>query len=94
MFLKTLTQVGVHHNGDWTIVHQSHLHIGSEHSCFHLFAKHLRQTGNELLVHGHCEIGFRGPDVTGSVALTRAGHQRELAHQQYATPCHFGDGRT
>ena len=88
---EAIPEVGVHDDGYGAVVDEGDLHVGAEFAGLDFFAEEVLQFGDELLVHGDGEVGPRGVDVAGAVALLGGGHEGELAHHEDAAASNVGD---
>ena len=82
--LESVAEVGVEEDGDGTVVHKRNLHVGTEGARLDGLAEEGAEAGDEFLIHGDGEVGPRGMDIAGAVALARGGHEGELADDEDA----------
>lgn len=83
VYKDLLFVLGVHADGDRSVVEKVHLHHGTELARADRFAHSLGHQFYKAVVEWNRDIVWCGVDPTGAVALLVAGHQGELGDDEY-----------
>ena len=83
VYKDLLFVLGVHADGDRSVVEKVHLHHGTELARADRFAHSLGHQFYKAVVERNRDIVWCGVDPTGAVALLVAGHQGELGDDEY-----------
>src|SRR5690554_5469095 len=70
-------------NGDWPVIDQRDLHIGTKFAACH-FGMQRPRLLHEVIAHCLTVLGWRGGSETRPIAFVSVGSQGELAHDQQA----------
>ena len=74
--LELLAQVGIHDDGDGTVVDEGHLHVCAEGARLHLAAEEFLESGDETLVERHGDVGFITPWASSKMRILTTFWQR------------------